>query len=182
VRTLLVVLALMAVAGAIAIPLALGALRRSTGFDFATHPGAVVISSDVGLGPSLLLRDEALGLSGKPDYLLDSRDGNGGRLVPLELKTNRRSPRLYESDRVQIGAYLVALKATSDERASNIGYVRYQTGTFKVELTPTLEQEIKSLVATLRRSRRARVIHRSHESPGRCRACPVRQHCDEALA
>lgn len=180
-RTLLIVLALVAVAGAIAIPFALGSLRTRTGFDFAAGSRATVVSSDVGVGSSLLLRDDALGLCGKPDYLLDSRDTNGARLVPLEVKPNRRSRRLYESDRIQLGAYLVALKATADDRASKIGYVRYQTGTFEVELTPKLEQEVRSLVATLRRARRAPVIHRSHHLPARCRACPVRHHCDEAL-
>lgn len=179
-RTVLIVLGLLALFGAIAIPLAIAALRKNTGFEFATRVGATVVASDVGLGTSLLLRDDALGLCGKPDYLIDSSDGSG-QLVPLEVKPSRRSRRLYESDRIQIGAYLVALKATADDRASKVGYVRYQTGTFEVELTPRLEQEVRSLVATLRRARRAAVIHRSHRSPARCRACPVRLHCDEAL-
>jgi CRISPR-associated protein Cas4 len=172
----------MAVAGAVAIPLALGTLRRNTGFDFAMAGGATIIASDVGTGPSLLLRDDELGLCGKPDYLLDTRGADGRRLVPIEVKPNRRSPRLYDSDRMQIGAYLVALKATADDRASKIGYVRYQTDTFEVELTPTLEREIRLLVATIRRARVAEMVHRTHESPARCRACPVRQHCDEALS
>src|SRR5215475_3749313 len=128
----------MAVAGAVAIPLALGALRRNTGLDFTTADGATVVASDVGIGPSLLLRDDELGLCGKPDYLLDTPGADGKRLVPIEVKPNRRSARLYESDRIQIGAYLFALKATADDRASRIGYVRYQTGTFEVVLTPKL--------------------------------------------
>jgi len=181
VRAILIVLALVALVGAIAIPFALGALRKNTGFDFATAARAAVVSSDVGLGTSLLLRDDALGLCGKPDYLIDSQGEDGGRLVPLEVKPSRRSKRLYESDRIQIGAYLVALKATADDRASKVGYVRYQTGTFEVELTARLEQEVRSLIAALRRARHAAVVHRSHQSPVRCRACPVRQHCDEAL-
>jgi hypothetical protein len=124
VRILLVFLAIMAVAGAVAILLALGTLRRNTGLDFATADGATVVASDVGIGPSLLLRDDELGLCGKPDYLLDSPGVAGNRLVPLEVKPNRRSSRLYDSDRIQIGAYLVALKATADDRASSIGYVQ----------------------------------------------------------
>lgn len=180
-RSLLMVLALLTLAGAVTIPFALGAIRRTTGLDFATSGGATVIALDVGMGPSLVLRDDEIGLCGKPDYLIDSPASGGNRLVPLEVKPNRRSPRLYESDRIQIGAYLLALRATADDRASRIGYVRYQTGTFEVMLTPKLEQEIRSLVAALRRARHAAVTHRSHKSPARCRACPVRQHCDEAL-
>jgi CRISPR/Cas system-associated exonuclease Cas4 (RecB family) len=88
---------------------------------------------------------------------------------------------LFDSDRIQIGAYLMALRATMGDRASRIGYVRYRTRTFDVALSPDLEQEVRQLVTALRRGRTARVVHRSHSVSARCRACPVLQHCDEAL-
>lgn len=180
VRLVLLGSALGALAAALALPLVLAILRRRTGFAFGGTEAGRVIASDMGVGAGLILRDEELGLSGKPDYLLASAAED--RLIPFEVKPKRRSARLYDSDRVQIGAYLLALRATADERASSVGYVRYQTGTFEVALTPNLEREIRQLIVTLRRARQVAVVHRSHNSPARCRACPVRQHCNEALA
>ena len=181
VRIVLFVCALGALISAISIPFVLATLQRRTGLTFGGTGASRVIASDVGIGAAFVLRDDELGLCGKPDYLLSSGTSFGDRLVPLEVKPTRRSTRLYDSDRIQIGAYLLALKATADDRASKIGYVRYQTRTFEVELTWGLAQEIRSLVATLRRARLASVVHRDHHSPARCRACPVRQHCNEAL-
>jgi len=179
VRLILLSLALCALMAAGAIPLALATLRKRTGFAFASIGEGTVIASDVGTGSTLILRDDELGLCGKPDYLLLSTEND--QLVPLEVKPKRRGARLYDSDRIQIGAYLLGLRATVDDRASRTGYVRYQTGTFEVDLTPDLEREIRQLIAALRRARHAAVIGRSHSSPARCRACPVRQHCNEAL-
>ena len=180
-RVLLVVLALGALAGAIAIPFVLNALRRRTGFDFGADTNAKLIASDVGIGPALILRDDDLGLCGKPDYLLKINEARERRFVPVEVKPTRQSQRLFDSDRIQIGAYLMALRATMGDRAAHFGYVRYRTRTFDVPLSPHLEQEVRQLVAALRRARTARVVHRSHSVSARCRACPVRQHCDEAL-
>lgn len=181
-RVLLIVLAVSALAGAIAIPFVLSTLRRRTGFDFGAEANARLIASDVGVGPALILRDADLGLCGKPDYLLEMNAAGERRFVPVEVKPTRQSQRLFNSDRIQIGAYLMALRATMGERASQIGYVRYRTRTFDVALSPDLEQEVRQLVAALRRGRAARVVHRSHSASARCRACPVRQHCDEALS
>jgi hypothetical protein len=182
IRILLTLLAIACATGALIVPLILRRLSRGTGFDFESRGSATVVSSDVGLGAPFLLRNEELGLCGKPDYLIESRTSDRPLLVPVEVKPSRRSERLYESDRVQIGAYLIALRATVNGRASPTGYVRYQSRTFEVALTPDLENEITHLVADVRRGRTLPVLHRSHNIAGRCRACPVRPHCDESLA
>jgi CRISPR-associated exonuclease Cas4 len=108
----------------------------------------------------------------------------GGRqlLVPLELKPTRRAKRVYESDAVQLGAYLLALRATEGDRAAPFGYVRYAARKFRVPLTADLEGRVREIVAAIRAGRRAPVVHRSHDEPWRCARCPVREHCDEALA
>ena len=174
-------LAIAAVLLALALPALLSLLRRRTGFNFGVNSMSTVVASDVGAEETILMRDEILGISGKPDYLLETDAGGRRVLVPLEVKPTRRSERLYDSDRVQIGAYLVVLRATFPSRASRIGYVRYATQTFEVVLTPELQREVQRLVAAVRRGRNANVIHRSHNIRARCRACPVRQSCNEAL-
>ena len=182
--TRLVLLSLTAIAllAAVAIPVLLAILARRTGFTFTVNADASLIASDVGVGASVLLRHELLGLCGKPDYILEREVGGRRVLIPVEVKPKRRSNRLYDSDRVQIGAYLVALRDTMPDRASRTGYVRYAGRTFEVVLTPDLEREIEELVAAVRRGRGASGMHRSHNVRARCRTCSVREHCDESLS
>lgn len=180
-RLLIVLLGVAAALAAVTIPVVLAMLRRRTGFSFAANAQSVVIASDVGAQRSILLRDPVLGICGKPDYLLESEVGGRRLLVPLEVKPTRHSRRLYDSDRVQIGAYLLALRGTFPDRASDVGYVRYAEQTFSVRLTRELEREVERTAAAVREGRHARVLHRSHSIRARCRACPVRQVCDEAL-
>ena len=180
-RLLIIVLAVAAAVAAVAIPVVLAILRRRTGFAFTGNAQSVIVASDVGTERSLLLRHPILGIRGKPDYLVETDVGDRRLLVPLELKPTRHSRRLYDSDRAQIGAYLLALRGTFPDRASDVGYVRYAEQTFAVRLTPELEQEVERIAAAVRRGRRALVLHRSHNIRARCRACPVRGECDEAL-
>lgn len=180
-RLLIILLAVIAALSAAAIPFVLATLRRRTGFAFTASTRSVVIASDVGTERSILLRDPILGICGKPDYLLESDVGGRRFLVPLEVKPTRRSRRIYDSDRVQIGAYLLALRGTFPDRASDVGYVRYTDQTFGVRLTPELEREVEHIAAAVRRGRHALVLHRSHNISARCRACPMREQCDEAL-
>jgi CRISPR-associated exonuclease Cas4 len=180
-RLLIILLAIAAALAAVTIPVVLAILRRRTGFAFTASARSVVIASDVGTERSILLRDPILGIRGKPDYLIETDVGGRRVLVPLEVKPTRHSRRLYDADRVQIGAYLLALRGTFPDRASDVGYVRYADQTFAVRLTPELEREVEHIAAAVRRGRRALVLHRSHNVAARCRSCPMRQRCDEAL-
>jgi CRISPR/Cas system-associated exonuclease Cas4 (RecB family) len=101
--------------------------------------------------------------------------------VPIEVKPTRRSRRLYESDRLQLGVYLLGLRAMAGEGAADFGYVRYSAATFEVRLTSALEREIRAAVGAIGMGRDHRVVHRSHNMPARCRACAVRPYCDEFL-
>lgn len=144
---------------------------------------AVVIASDTGAGPpAVMLRDARLGLRGKPDYAL--REMHRGRplLVALELKPMWRSRRVRESDAVQVAAYAILLQAMYGELAAPFGYVRYQSGTVRIDLTPELRRRVEEIVRAIRRDRAALVVHRSHGIAARCVGCAMRGHCDERLA
>jgi CRISPR-associated exonuclease Cas4 len=147
----------------------------------------IVVASDTGVAPSRSLYEPMMGLRGRPDYLLEPTHGGRRVLIPLEVKPTRRATRLYDGDEEQLAAYLLALRAEEPERAAGYGYVRYGDAvgagrTFRVELTPALTERVRRRVTAIRAQRRETTVHRSHVQPGRCRACPVRDACDERLA
>jgi CRISPR-associated exonuclease Cas4 len=156
-------------------------LRRRTGIGFPGLSDTRIVASDTGVIPPQLLRDSQLGLYGKPDYLLAEGMGEGRRLIPMELKPRRRATRLYESDEIQLGVYLLATRATYGRQAAGFGFVRYAATTFRVELTAALERRVVEVATAIRVGRLAAVVHRSHEVPARCAGCAMRQNCSESL-
>ncbi len=178
--TLLILAGIAATLAAVALVI-LWRHGRATGFRTSIGGGTAIVASDTGVVPAIVLRDPSLGLRGKPDYVLEQEIENRRALVPLELKPTRRSRRVYESDTVQVGAYVLLLRAVYGERAAPFGYVRYSTGTFRIELTSELERRVRGIVAAIRSSRQAAVVHRSHAVPARCANCAMRRHCNESL-
>lgn len=142
---------------------------------------ARIVASDTGVVPPQVLRDSRLGLYGKPDYLLAQGTGDERRLIPMELKPRRKATRLYESDEIQLGVYLLTTRATYGQQAAGFGFVRYAATTFRVELTAALERRIVEVATAIRVGRHAPVVHRSHEVPARCAGCAMRQNCSESL-
>ena len=179
VRVVLVAVAVLAGLLAVAILVFAARARRRTGFMTARPGEGVIVASDTGLLAPMLLRDHVLGIRGVPDYILEDKDR---RLLPVEVKPTRRSTRLYDSDRVQLGAYLMALRSMAGERAASFGYVRYASGTFQVDLTSDLEREVRRIVDAIRSGRHLALMRRDHSSAARCAACAVRVHCNQSLA
>ncbi len=140
-----------------------------------------IVASDTGASPPQTIRDSQNGLRGRPDYLFAQGRGAALRIVPLELKPQRRSRRLYKSDAVQLGVYLLAARATYGVRAAPFGFVRYARAEFRVDLTQELERRVLEVATAIRAGRESTAVHRSHEIPARCAGCPVRCHCDESL-
>lgn len=182
VRIGFLIIALAAGLLAIALPLLLKWLERRTGFAYRRSELSTIVASDTGVVPPFLLRDPALGIRGKPDYVLELGVGRQRRLVPVEVKPTRRSTRLYHTDRVQLGAYLIGLRGSVGDRAASFGYVRYSSDTFQVALTSELENEVRRIVEAIRRGRESATMRRNHASAARCIACGIRSNCNESLA
>ena len=174
-------LAVAAVLGALAVYLMLRWYRQRTGFAAGAGGGSRIVASDTGVEPAALLRDPGLGLRGRPDYLFQVEVAGHALFVPLELKPDRRSRRVYDSDALQLAAYLIALRGTVKDGAASFGYLQYAKGTFKVGLTRELENRVYEIVQAIRDGRGAATVHRSHAMVQRCVGCAVREHCDEAL-
>jgi len=181
-RVVLLVVSVLAVLLAISVPLVIRYLSRATGFTEATETTPSIISSDTGAAAPIVVRDAELGVRGVPDYLVTVEIDGRRAIAPVELKPRRTHRKLLQSDRLQVGTYLVGLRGTVGSAASPVGFVNYRSSRFVVRLTPALEQQVRGTVMAIRRDRSADIVHRSHNSAAKCRGCAVRASCDESLA
>ena len=119
------------------------------------------------------------GLTGRPDYLVRTREG----VVPVEAKSSRRpaSGVPYDSHLMQLAAYCLLVEDGLGETVP-YGVVRYSDGEVRVEYTDELRQALLDQLDEMREAREADEVHRSHEAPPRCARCSYREACDEALA
>jgi len=138
-----------------------------------------VAAGDLGRSAAMepLLVDETHRIRGRPDYLLRHRKG----LIPVELKPLRTSRSLYESDRLQIVAYLMLVRAANPDVSVPYGVVRYKDSTFRVYLTEELEARCLAVAEHVRAAKHASVVHRTHNVAAKCRACSHRTACGESL-
>ncbi len=179
---------LLLLAVAIAARIAARGRARSTGL-----PAGRLVYSDTGfavgkIAPAKLnaegeRQERALvslkyGLTGRPDYLVRTREG----VVPVEAKSTRRpsSGLPYESHLMQLAAYCLLVEDQLGERVP-YGVVRYADGEARVEYTPELREALIGLIEEIRVARDAEEVHRSHDERQRCASCGFRDVCDESL-
>jgi CRISPR-associated exonuclease Cas4 len=122
------------------------------------------------------LYDHALGLTGKPDYLVE-RDGE---IIPVEVKTGRTPEAPYDSHIYQVAAYCLLVEKTYGRRPA-YGIIHYPHRDFAVDYSPALESALLEQLAEMRRDDTRRDVPRSHEDPARCRSCGFRKVCDQRL-
>jgi CRISPR-associated exonuclease Cas4 len=116
------------------------------------------------------------GLTGKPDYIVQTRDGT----IPVEVKPQRVAPAPYDSDTLQLTAYALLLEETSGV-TPEYGLLKYRDKTFQVEFTDELRARLLDTLAAMRRDWTAREVARSHTEPARCRACGYRAVCGQVM-
>jgi CRISPR-associated exonuclease Cas4 len=147
-------------------------LRRTTGL-----PWAPVLAQDTyGRELEKPLFAKRIGLTGKPDYVLDIR----GSTIPVEVKPGRRAARPYESDLMQLAAYCLLLEETSDT-APPYGLLRYAERTFRLDYTPQVRDTLLALLDDMRAELAEPDCARSHDDPSRCWGCGFFEQCDDAL-
>lgn len=122
------------------------------------------------------LFDQALGLTGKPDYLIEHDE----QLIPVEVKTGRTPEAPYDSHIYQVAAYCLLVEKTYGKRPA-YGIIHYPHRDFAVDFTPALESALLEQLTEMRRDEVRRDVPRSHEEPMRCRACGFRKVCDQKL-
>ena len=117
------------------------------------------------------------GLKGRPDYLIETKDG----IVPVEIKSTAfpRSGRPHEAHVMQLISYCLLCEETTGAHVP-YGLIRYRDGEVRVEYTPQLRSRLLSLLDEMRRAKASAVIHRSHSQPRRCAGCGFREVCGES--
>jgi CRISPR-associated exonuclease Cas4 len=143
-------------------------------------PGGRVIYSDTRAWGTPLehsLYDSKLGLTGKPDYLVEQK----GQIIPVEVKSGRAPEYPYDSHIYQLAAYCLLVDKIHGKRPP-YGIIHYPTRTFAVDYTPALESSLLDLLAEMRRDEPRAEVDCSHAEPARCRRCGFRSVCDQKLA
>jgi CRISPR-associated exonuclease Cas4 len=124
--------------------------------------------------------DPVTQLTGKPDYLVRQ----GKALIPVEVKSARPPEAPYDSHLYQLAAYCLLVERRTGVRPP-YGLIHYGLGsrarTFSVEYTPALEEGLLELLTEMRRADLQASVNRSHDQPGRCRACGYLAVCEQRL-
>ena len=151
-----------------------GRARKTSGL-----PGGRVIYTDTrawGNKVEKPLYDGTLGLTGKPDYLVEKN----GRYIPVEVKSGRAPQAPYDGHIYQLAAYCVLVEKTMHTRPP-YGIIHYEDKDFAVDFTPELESAVLDVLADMRRDERRGEIARSHENSARCARCGFRNVCEQKI-
>jgi len=122
------------------------------------------------------LYDPKIGLTGKPDYLVQHKD----KCIPIEVKSNLKSQKPYSSHIYQLAAYCYLIQSRYNSRPP-YGILHYPNRTFAIDYTPELESKLHQIINEIRRCEDGNGPHRSHESIAKCKRCGYRDICDQRL-
>jgi len=142
-------------------------------------PGGRVIYTDTRAWGSKVekpLYDGTLGLTGKPDYLVEKN----GRYIPVEVKSGRAPQAPYDAHIYQLASYCLLVEKSMGSRPP-YGIIHYEDRDFAVDYTPELENALLDILADMRRDERRDEIARSHDNSARCAKCGFRNVCDQKL-
>lgn len=117
-----------------------------------------------------------LGLTGKPDYLVE----HGSSIIPVEVKSSSVKYAPYDSHIYQLGVYCLLVHKVYKKRPP-YGILHYPNRTFAVDYTSAMEESILGLLEQMRSLLWKRNVDRSHDSKARCLGCGYRSICDQAL-
>ena len=124
------------------------------------------------------LISRSYGLTGRPDYLVETNEG----IIPVEVKSTKCPPggRAYDSHVFQLAAYCLLVEDSIGENVP-YGIIRYSDEEIIIAYTEGLRDELIMLLEEMREARFADDVHRSHRDARRCRGCSMREVCTEAL-
>jgi CRISPR-associated exonuclease Cas4 len=145
-------------------------------------PAGRVIASDTSRWAAVEkpLYDAVLGLTGKPDYLVEATDEHGEPIIPVEVKSHHTGQAPYDAHIFQLAAYCLLVERQLGRRPP-YGLLKYPDQVFSVDFTPALETALRGTLDAMRSADRLKTVNRSHNAPQRCARCGYRQVCDQNL-
>jgi CRISPR-associated exonuclease Cas4 len=138
------------------------------------HVVSVDLERDGRAAPPMV--DEALGISGRPDLVLETRRG----WIPVEIKSGKAPATPYLSHFLQLAAYCRLAEVTYGRRPRN-GILHYADRGFSLPYTRALERTLLLVIGRIR-VQSHRLPGRSHDETTRCAACGYSSVCDQRLA
>jgi len=155
-----------------------GRQQRQTGL-----PGGRVIFADTSrwLVQEKPLYAPSLGLTGKPDYLVEQ----GNFTLPVEVKKVRSlNHPPYDSHIYQLAAYCLLVSELFEQRPP-YGILHYSDGansrSYAIDFTPALEASVRQIIAEIQTTNSKKDQPRSHSAAARCAGCGYRQVCDQQI-
>ena len=122
-----------------------------------------------------------LKLAGRPDLIVEHRVGGGEiHRIPVELKPMRKADRPYRGDLMQLASYCMLIEDL-DGRPPPFGILAYADRHWQVDFDDELRRAWWALNEAMDEDLRAGDAPRDHDNPGRCAACGMRTHCEQAL-
>ena len=123
----------------------------------------------------------SLGLTGKPDYLVEQ----GKFTLPVEVKMVRKlNHPPYDSHIYQLAAYCLLVSELFEQRPP-YGILHYSDGTnsqsYAIDFTPALEASVRQIIAEIQAASPKKDQPRSHNTAARCAGCGYRQVCDQQI-
>jgi len=165
---------------AVAVAFAVSRLARTrTHAALSVQPNWELLYTDQGEKRVALLSvsTEDAHLVGRPDRVY--RIPGTKEAVIVEDKSRTKPPVLYDSHRMQLGAYVLLVEEHFGLRVTH-ALVRYRDGAFDVPVDDRLRETVRGLLREMAQVNPEHLF-RNHEHPGRCRSCAYRQRCPQAL-
>ena len=144
------------------------AARRRSGL-----PRGAIRYSDTGEGRPPVLFSERLGLSGRPDYLVE----RGRHLIPVEVKSARAPARPYRSHLLQLIAYCLLVEDEYGRRPP-YGLIRYADRHFRIQNETKWRREVVEMLDEMRGQLEQSDAPAELEDDPRCRRCAYRDACE----
>jgi CRISPR-associated exonuclease Cas4 len=116
-------------------------------------------------------------LVGRPDYLVNQ----GGRIIPIEVKSGAAPVTPYPSHLYQLAAYGLLVKEHFG-RMPPYGILKFRDRAVEIPFTGRLLDAVTAVLDEIQADASAAAVDRSHAEPKRCRACGYRAACDQRLA
>jgi CRISPR-associated exonuclease Cas4 len=126
--------------------------------------------------PAPPMIDKTLGLSGRPDLVLETRKG----WIPVEIKSGKAPATPHLSHVLQAAAYCRLVQVTSGRRPAR-GVLQYADRGYSLPYTRAMETRLVRTIERIR-AQAGELPNRSHADSSRCAACGHASVCDQRLA